>query len=543
MAAIGSGARFDQLAIGRNSSICFSDPAEGAETEDAAVLSRRAFLRTSGQFAGSAMIAGTMGPAEASEDPSYLPASELLTRFRAGQLTPSDVLEAQIRRIEDLNEKVNCITYSHFDEARAAARESGRRYLTGNPRPLEGITVAVKDEYPVKGWVTTMGSLLLEDAPADREDSPVIERLRQAGAVFHIQTTVPEFYVWMTTATRLWGVTRDPWNLAYSPGGSSGGSGAALAAGFASLALGSDMGGSIRIPASQCGLYGFKPPFGRVPTSEVPYESEGPMARTFDDLNLLTQAMVGPHPRVHSSLRPRLEFPSTYEAVQGWKIAYDPVPGLTPLEPAVREAMEGAVARLKALGVTVEPVDLGFSAAGLETFLAGLFSTSMGAMLTEAAKMPDRLTPYTRSVIARVHADLGPDALVAAEALLDRYHGAVQEKVFTRGFRALIMPTLGTPLIPADHGLHPDTDSVTIDGRKIMGLSFAATWPWNLLGRYPVVSASVGIGPEGMPMGMQIVADTFDDVSAFQLASSYARAAPPLFAGSAFPDFRNRPAP
>ena len=121
---------------------------------------------------------------------------------------------------------------------------------------------------------------------------------------------MPEFHIWITTATRLWGVTRNPWNLTYTPGGSSGGSGAALAAGFTTLALGSDMGGSIRIPASQCSLYGFKPPFGRVPTSEVPYESDGPLARTFNDLNLFTQTMVGPHPLVHSSLRPRLDFPT-----------------------------------------------------------------------------------------------------------------------------------------------------------------------------------------------------------------------------------------
>lgn len=505
-------------------------------------MNRRQFLKVSGQLAGTAVLAGTApyAHAQAADDPSYLPASELLARFRERRLSPMDLLEAQIRRIGEFNERVNCITYRHFDEARAAAQESEKRYREGNPRPLEGITIAVKDEYAVNGWRTTMGSLLLEDAPPETEDNPVIDRLRQAGAVFHIQTTVPEFYVWMTTATRLWGVTRNPWNLAYTPGGSSGGSGAALAAGFTTLALGSDMGGSIRIPASQCGLYGFKPPFGRVPTSEVPYESDGPLARTFDDLNLFTRAIVGPHPLVHSSLRPRLEFPSAYEPVQGWKIAYDPAPGLAPLEPAVRDAMDRALAHLKNLGATVEVVDVGFSSDDMDTFLAGLFSTSMGGMLAEALKAPDMLTAYTRSVLDRVQGKTGPEALVLAEALLDEYQRQVQEKVFTRGFRALIMPTLGTPLIPAEHGLNPEADTVTIDGKPIGGLGFALTWPWNLLGRYPVVSAPVGIGPAGMPMGMQIVADTFDDLSAFQLASAYARVAPPLFVGQAFPDFRSQ---
>jgi amidase len=507
---------------------------------------RREFLKISGTVAGAAMVAGTSSLADAAEaaamqnDPAWLPATELLPRFRKRELSPVDVLEAQIKRIEAWNDKVNCITTRHYDEARAAARESEARYRSGKPRALEGITVAVKDEYTVKGWVTTMGSQLLKDTPPATEDGPVIERLRETGAVFHIETTVPEFYVWMTTATSLWGVTRNPWNLAYTPGGSSGGSGAALAAGFTTLALGSDMGGSIRIPSSQCGLYGFKPPFGRVPTSEVPYEAEGPMARTFGDLNLLTNAMVGPHPLVHASLRPRLEFPARYAPVTGWKIAYDPMPGLSVLDPSVRTAMEHAVKQLESVGVTVERVDIGFNSADMDTFLMGLFSTSMGGLRTEALKAPDKLTPYARMLFEQMEGKTGPNALVATEALLNDYQRRVQEKVFTRGLRALVMPTLATPLIPAEHGLKPETDFVTIDGKTVKGLKFADTWVWNLLGFYPVVSAPIGLGPGGMPLGMQIVANTFSDLDAFQLASAWSRAAPPLFTGSAFPDFRKQ---
>ncbi|WP_157019247.1 amidase [Mesorhizobium xinjiangense] len=476
-------------------------------------------------------------------DPTYLPATELLKRFRDGDLAPSDVLEAQIKRIEELNDKVNCITYRHFDEARAAAQESDKRYKDKNPRSLEGITVAVKDEYEVKGWVTTMGSLLLENAPPDKADNPVIERLRQTGVVFHIQTTIPEVYSWMTTVTRLWGVTRNPWNLAYTPGGSSGGSCSALAAGFTTLALGSDMGGSIRIPSSLCGLYGFKAPFGRIPTSEVPYETEGPLARTFDDLNLFTNAMVGPHPAVHSSLRPRLEFPSTYAPIEGWKIAYDPGTSMTPIDPAVSKAMDAALAHLKTLGANVEVVDLGFQSSDMETYLVGLFSTSMGGMLATADQAQDQLTPYVRSILDRVRDKLGPQGAVATDELLSKYHRSVQDKVFTRGFKALVMPTLATPLIPAEHGLHPHEDTVTIGEEKVKGLSFALTWPWNLLGHYPVVNAPIGIGPQNMPMGMQIVSDTLDDLSAFQLASSYSSVATPLYSGDAFPDFRDEATP
>ena len=283
----------------------------------------------------------------------------------------------------------------------------------------------MKDEYAVKGWVTTMGSRLLENAPPDTEDGPLIDRLRAAGAVFHIQTTVPEFYSWVTTATPLWGVTRNPWNLAYTPGGSSGGSGAALAAGFTTLALGSDMGGSIRIPSAQCGLYGFKAPFGRIPTTEVAYETEGPLARTFDDLNLLTRAMAGPHPYVQSSLRPGLDYPTSYGSITGWKIAFDPATTLSPLDPAVRKALDDALARLKGLGAEIVTVDIGFKPADFEVFMTGLFSSSTGALLALARKDPDKLTPYIRHVIERVGGKVGPEGLDAADKMIFSYHSRI----------------------------------------------------------------------------------------------------------------------
>ncbi|MCK0197836.1 amidase [Ancylobacter sp. 6x-1] len=508
------------------------------------MLNRRSLLARSAGLACAGLLADRFAPviigeAHAADEPCYLSAGELLARFRSREISPVEVLEAQIRRIEALNAGVNCITYRHFDEARAGAKASEVRYRAGEPRPLDGLTIAVKDEYAVKGWVTTMGTLMLKDAPPDTADHPVIERLRAAGAVFHIQTTVPELYSWMTTATRLWGVTRNPWNFAFSPGGSSGGSGAALAAGFTTLALGSDMGGSIRIPASQCGLYGFKAPFGRIPTSEVPYETEGPLARTFDDLNLLTQHMVGPHPAVHSSLRPRLDFPASYDDIAGWTLAYDPGAGLTPLDPAVTAAIEQALQQLEGQGARIERVDLGFRAGDMPVFLAGLFSTSMGGMLGEAAAHREKLTPYVAQMLDGVKGRLGPQALVAAEDVLATYHRSVQEKVFTRGFKALVMPTLGTPLIPAAHGMDPASDAVRIGGTAVKGLSFALTWPWNLLGRYPVVAAPAGMGPQNMPVGLQIVADTLDDVTAFQVAAAHARGAPRFYAGTLFPDFRS----
>ncbi|QNT79315.1 amidase [Entomobacter blattae] len=503
------------------------------------MLNRRELLKASSYLPALTLLgsAGGEHALPSSERTAYLPTQKLLKLFKNGQLSPMDALEAQIARIERLNKTFNCITYRHFEEARAAAQEAEKRYKAGNPRPLEGLTIAVKDEYAVKGWRTTMGSLLHKNAPPDKNDHPVIERLRQAGAIFPIQTTVPELYSWITTASHLWGTTHNPWNLFYTPGGSSGGSGVALAAGFTTLALGSDMGGSIRIPCAQCGLYGFKPPFGRVPTSEVPYESDGPMARNFADLTLLTQAIAGPHPAIHSSLRPKLEFPSQYESIKGWKIAYDAGKGLTPLDPAVQKAMAKAISTFQALGVTVETVDIGFQAKDMDVYLQGLFSTSMGSLLTEAASSSSRgqLTPYLQFMIARLKGKVGPEAATAAENLLNQYHTLVQDKIFNQGFQAIIIPTLGTPFIPAEHGLHPTIDTVTLNGQKVKGISFVLTWPWNLLGRYPVISAPICIGPQNMPLGMQIITNTFEDIKAFQIASSYAQKAPPLFTEKLFP--------
>lgn len=237
------------------------------------MLARRDFTKGLLASVSAASIPAASAMAREGSDAAlcYAPVVELIAAFKAGRLSPVDLLQAQIKRIEEYNPLINAITYKHFDEAMAEAKELEERYKKGTQRPLEGITVAFKDESERVGWRVTMGSLAYKDAPPAEENSAIIDALEAAGAVLHVQTTVPEFYLSASASTYAWGTTRNPWNLDYSPGGSSSGSGASLAAGFATLATGSDMGGSIRVPASQCGLYGFKAPFGRVATSEISY--------------------------------------------------------------------------------------------------------------------------------------------------------------------------------------------------------------------------------------------------------------------------------
>jgi amidase len=469
----------------------------------------------------------------------YLSAAEILALYRAKKLSPVELLKAHIQQIEKHNTQVNCIVQEHFDDALQAAKESEQRYMNGNPRVLEGIPCAIKDDAQVKGWRHSWGSLLMKDVEPAEVDSPLVDMLRQTGVLMHIQTTAPEFFLAGVTWSHLWGVTRNPWNMQFTPGGSSGGSGAALAAGFTTLAIGSDMGGSIRIPASMCGLYSCKPPFGRVPTSEVAYETFGPLGRTFADMNLLQQHISGPHPYSHSSLRPKLDYPESYGNVKGWRIAVDTLSEYgAEVDESVSKSMNEAIEKLKSLGCEVEVMDLGFRHEDFEIMLAGLMSTEMGLLTVIASEDPNSLTPYVRDFLEKYGDKTGPKYAVGAAELLMRYNQQVQEKVFMRGFQAIVMPTMLTPYVAADWFATPEKAFVTVNGKQIESrMGFFTTWMWNLLGRHPVVNVPNGMTAEQIPLGMQIISNTFEDLTAFQLAQAWSKIAPNFYQSS-FPDFR-----
>ena len=188
----------------------------------------------------------------------YLSATDALRLFRSGELSPVELAEAVIARAEAVEPAVNAFAATFYAQALDQARAAEARYAGREepPRPLEGLLVAVKEEAPIAGQLNTLGSLPLRDVVAD-QTAVFVQRILDAGGIVHARTTTPEFSCAPVTWTKLWGVTRNPWNTAFSPGGSSGGSGASLAAGSTTLATGSDIGGSIRIPASFCGVVGF----------------------------------------------------------------------------------------------------------------------------------------------------------------------------------------------------------------------------------------------------------------------------------------------
>jgi len=475
------------------------------------------------------------------EDLAYLPASVQLELFHSRQLSPVDVLEAQIAQYEQHNDQVNAVTYTHFDKARTEARESEQRWRRGDPRPLEGITCALKDEHHEKGMTVTSGSVLFADQVMDDTDD-VTAKLKDAGVVIHLQTTVPEFYVIGMTHSRLWGVTRNPWNLAYTVGGSSGGTGAVLASGMTTMGTGSDMGGSIRLPSAYCGLYGFKPPYGRIST-EIPlaqYSGSGPLARTFTDMTLLLNAMSGPTPHAPMTL-PKLTMPLTYDGLEGVRIAYSTDLGLLPVSAETRRITAQAVQRLRDHGATVDEVDLDLGTSIDELaamFFRAFWAGSMGGSMQGLASRTDVMSPYAASVFAMLERSTfgGPDN-AAFEQWMRALYGRVFDQLWGRGYHALVTPTLVDSHVPAD--FDPSLDAFEVDGLPVhRQFSAALTVAWNVLNSHPVVAVPAGLTERGMPVGVQIVAKPYDDETAFRIAHAYELATEPFFVTDVRPDYR-----
>ena len=300
------------------------------------------------------------------EDLCYLSATEALKHFKSRKLSPRELMAALIARIERVNPKVNCFADRYFDVAMDQAGAAEARYMKRGSRtlPLEGIPVAVKDAQRVAGKRTTHGSLIFKDN-VDTHSDPMIERLQTAGAIVLARTTTPEFCLSGITASRIWGITRNPWNTDWGPGGSSGGSGAALAAGLTTIATGTDIGGSIRIPSAACGVVGYKPPHGRnpdgAPANFDRFNHCGPMTRSLADAALMQNITSGPHPLDHDSIRARVKLPLTPAAIKGMKIAYSVDFGYVEVDRDVRQNMMLALDVFRRLGARVEEVDLGWS--------------------------------------------------------------------------------------------------------------------------------------------------------------------------------------
>lgn len=462
-------------------------------------------------------------------DLCYLSATEVLVRFRARSLSPVDYLEALIRRTEQVNPVINAYTETFFDEARAAAKRAAHSYVSGAPRPLEGLPVAVKDVHHWKGHRTTQGSFTLGDAPDDFTD-PMLERLLDAGAIFHARTTTPEFCLSGICWSDRWGITRNPHNPAFSPGGSSGGSAAALAAGMTPLATGTDIGGSIRIPASACGLVGYKPPHGRNPDGPPfnfdRYNHCGVLSRSVGDTALAQNIVSGPHPRDHDSLRERVVIPGAFDAAP-LRIAVSMDLGYVPIDADVRANTRAAWEVFRQQGCTVEEVEIGWDA-GLESAAMGWYAAmhfGRQTLWAREAAGADRLTGYARAM-AEACAALSPDDVARSWEHQHRMYQSLGPVLAE--YDVLICPTLAIGSAAADHD--PTDPGFTVDGQRVdPEFGWVLTHPFNMLHNCPVMSLPSGRDRHGVPTGIQIVGRTFDDLTVFRAAMLYERAAAGCF--------------
>lgn len=454
----------------------------------------------------------------------YLSARDAIALFRSRQLSPVEVMTAVISRAEAVEPAINAFADTYFDAALEQAKTAEQRYGDGTARPLEGIPLGVKDAHRVAGKRTTYGSLVLQDN-VDTVSDPMIERLLAAGAIIHARTTTPEFCLSGCCNSRLWGVTRNPFNTQYGPGGSSGGSGASLAAGTSILATGTDIGGSIRIPASCCGVVGYKPPRGRNPDGPPanldPYNHCGPLARSVADAALMQNLVSGPHPHDHSSLRDKVVLPESFSDIRGLRIAWSMDFGYRPVDPQVRANTLRSLDVFRSLGCSVEEVEMTWSRECDDAALAWYSIMHFGRQpLWSMAEHEHLLTDYAVAT-AHMAAALKPDDVARSWEVQHRMYRDFSGIMESHDL--FICPTTTIPALLAEQDmLDPDFE---IDGERTdPEYGAILTHHFNMLYNCPVMSVPSGRAENGVPTGIQLVGRTFDDLTTFSAAAAYEKA-------------------
>ncbi|HKI97417.1 MAG TPA: amidase [bacterium] len=445
--------------------------------------------------------------------PHLLSAGELLHAYRQRTLSPVEVTQAALERIAALNERLNAFCAVDVEGAMEAARASEQRWQRGAPRGLlDGVPVSIKDLVLTRGLPTRFGSRTTDpDGPWDT-DAPATARLREAGAVLLGKTATPEYGHKFVTDSPLTGITRNPWNPERSPGGSSGGAGAAVAAGLGPLAVGTDGGGSIRIPAAWSGIVGHKPTFGRVPAWPPSrwgtLSNVGPMARTVTDVALLLTVLAGPDARDWYALPPdgRDYRVGLDDGVRGLRLAYAPDLGLAQVQPEIAAAVRAAVHLLAEQGAHVEEIE----PPGIESILQAhrTFAVSIFAHMVEGLDESGRalLDPY---LLSFHEAGRKLSALDFQESLMVRREVGSRMQALHERFDLLLLPTF-----------HCEPPPVPGLPSELAGKPPALTC-WVNHTNQPAASVPCGLTTSGLPIGLQIVGPKYADALVLRCARAY----------------------
>lgn len=429
----------------------------------------------------------------------------LLAAYRARTLSPVEVVRDALERLDSVRERLNPVSYEDREQTLAAARASEARWARGEPRgTLDGVPATVKANVMKAGWPMRRGSRLGPEEPMSF-DAPAVASLERAGAVILCQTTMPEFGWKGTGDSPLTGVTRNPHDPSRTTGGSSAGAGALAALGIGLVHLGTDGLGSIRIPASFCGVVGHKPSFGRVPAYPAsPFGALahlGPMARTVADALAMLQAIAQPDPRdIHAWNNVPPDFSEGLDrGAEGLVFAWSPRLGhVERLDPEVEAICAAAVRGLEGIGAVVETVDPRFDAAATRLAADVLWKAGAGAMI--AALPEDRRGEQDQGFVRAGRDGLSLGAVDVVRANQSRATLAEAMRRFHERFHILLTPTMPVPAIAAGR----DTPADGSFGEDWMNWS-PYTYPFNLTGQ-PAMSVPVGRTSSGLPVGLQLVA-------------------------------------
>jgi aspartyl-tRNA(Asn)/glutamyl-tRNA(Gln) amidotransferase subunit A len=451
---------------------------------------------------------------------NWLSAAKLSKGYAKKKFSPVDVTRACLAQIAKHDGVFNAMV--HVDETLALeqAAASEKRWRKGKPlSPLDGVPTLIKDLLLTAGWPTLRGSKTVSRDQVWDQDAPSVARLREAGCVFLGATTTPEFGWKGVTDSPLTGITRNPWDISKTPGGSSGGSAAAVAAGYAPLSLGTDGGGSIRIPAGFSGIYGLKPSFGRVPAYPLsPFGSVahiGPMTRSVKDSALMMNELAKPDARDWTSLpHDDVDYLKKLgKGVEGLKIAFSPTLGYVDVDPEIAALVTDAVNVLENLGAKIEHVDPGFAD---PTWCFRVLWWS------GARAVVGRLTEEERALLDPGLADVYAQSLEITpedyfEAVRERGVLGSQMRVFMERYDAIITPTL--PIAAFDVGKLSPIDDGT--GKWVNWTPFS--YPFNLT-QQPAASVPCGFTKAGLPAGLHVIGKMFADRAVLRISHAYEEA-------------------